>query len=467
VDIDGIDVIAAISKTWVETIMQARRRHGQFDVRWEDGSWSKHLCHPEFMKGPIDMQGTCIDLEAAYRQCPVAKDERKYTVFAVKDPQSLKVIYFIANALPFGHRGSVPGFNRAAKALNHILHEDAGSSPSNYVDDFTLVGPKAIVQPQYARMLKLLTILGWKVKRKNLKRPEHEFLALGVIFEFLEENLSNHMNTSKLLIKNKIERIQKISKEIDRIEAQGIMSGLEAAELRGKMSYSTAQCFARIGALTFNLLNKNSDLHRSRFTPPELITALKWWCHTIYIMPPRTLDFLPGAKPIRILTDGSCEEKADQVGYGGIILDDETNEAWGFGSYMGDELKHVLTEWGIKTQVIGQAELYPMIVARKLLKEKLRHRDIIHFVDNDSARYASIKGYSPTKTSAWLVHLFWETEALCQCRSWIARVPSVSNLADAPSRGSKKEVEALIPHIKWLEWEHDRESEDVAQWCSL
>ena len=83
-----MDVIAAISKTWVETIMQARRRHGQFDVRWEDGSWSKHLCHPEFMKGPIDMQGTCIDLEAAYRQCPVAKDERKYTVFAVKDPQS-------------------------------------------------------------------------------------------------------------------------------------------------------------------------------------------------------------------------------------------------------------------------------------------------------------------------------------------------------------------------------------------
>ena len=121
------------------------------------------------MKGPTDMQGTCIDLEAAYRQCPVAKDERKYTVFAVKDPQTLKVIYFIANALPFGHRGSVPGFNRAAKALNHILHEDAGSSLSNYVDDFTLVGPKAIVQPQYARMLKLLTILGWKVKRKNLK----------------------------------------------------------------------------------------------------------------------------------------------------------------------------------------------------------------------------------------------------------------------------------------------------------
>ena len=136
------------------------------------------------------------------------------------------------------------------------------------------------------------------------------------------------MNTSKLLIKNKVEWIQKIRKEIDRIEAQGIMSGLEAAELRGKMSYSTAQCFARIGALTFNLLNKNSDLHRSTFTPRELITALKWWCHTISIMPPRTLDFLPGAKPIRILTDGSCKDKADQVGCGGIILDDEANEAF-------------------------------------------------------------------------------------------------------------------------------------------
>lgn len=331
------------------------------------------------------------------------------------------------------------------------------------MDDYTLVGPKAIVQPQYTRMLQFLIILGWKVKKKNLKRPEPKFLVLGVILEFLEECLSDNMSISRLPIKNKIERIRKISEEVDRIAAQGIMSGLEAAELRGKTSYSTAHCFARIGALTFNLLNKNPDLHQSRFTPPVLIAALRWWCHTISVMSPSTLDFRPGSKPIRILTDGSCEDEADQVGYGGIMLDDETDEAWGFGSCMGHEFKSVLTEWGNNTQVMGQAELHPMIVARKFLKEKLRHRDIIHFVVNDSARYTSIKGYRPTKTSAWLVHLFWETEALCQCRSWIARVPSVSNLADAPSMGSKKEVEAPIPHIKWLEWEHDRESENVAQ----
>ena len=34
-------------------------------------------------------------------------------------------------------------------------------------------------------------------------------------------------------------------------------------------------------------------------------------------------------------------------------------------------------------------------------------------------------------------------------------------LADDPSRGSKKEVDALIPHIKWLDWENDSGSEDV------
>lgn len=132
-------------------------------------------------------------------------------------------------------------------------------------------------------------------------------------------------------------------------------------------------------------LGKSSDLHRCRFTSQELITALTWWCHTISIMPPRTLDFRPGAKPIRILTDGSCEDKADQVGYSGIMIDDETNEAWGFGSYMGGELKSVLAELGIKTQVIGHAELYPMIVARKPLSQSpswTRGRDSSSTISN-------------------------------------------------------------------------------------
>ena len=73
---------------------------------------------------------------------------------------------------------------------------------------------------------------------------------------------------------------------------------------------------------------------------------------------------------------------------------------------MGREMVRRLSEQGKKKQIIGQAELYPAIVARRLWKKKIEGRDVIHFVDNDSARYALIKGSSPSLESAWLVQSF-------------------------------------------------------------
>ena len=116
---------------------------------------------------------------------------------------------------------------------------------------------------------------------------------------------------------------------------------------------------------------------------------------------------------------------------------------------------------GKKKQIIGQAELYPAICARKLWKEKIKGRDVIHFVDNDRARIALIKGASPCFESAWLVQSFWTDESESDCRSWIARVPSRSNIADGPSRGDRAECERLFPQIQWLTWSDREENADA------
>ena len=86
---------------------------------------------------------------------------------------------------------------------------------------------------------------------------------------------------------------------------------------------------------------------------------------------------------------------------------------------------------------------------------------MIHFVDNDSARIALIKGASPCLESAWLVQSFWIDESESDCRSWIARVPSRSNIADGPSRGDRAECERLFPQIQWLTWSDREENADA------
>jgi hypothetical protein len=67
---------------------------------------------------------------------------------------------------------------------------------------------------------------------------------------------------------------------------------------------------------------------------------------------------------------------------------------------MGPEMSDLLSEEGKRRQLIGQAELLPMIAARMLWSGRLQGRDVLHYVDNDAARFSVIKGCSPSRASA-------------------------------------------------------------------
>ena len=68
------------------------------------------------------MEGTTIDLEAAYKQLPIQPDHERFAVFAIKKPKTAEILFFVARALPFGAKASVHGFNIASRSLNHLLH---------------------------------------------------------------------------------------------------------------------------------------------------------------------------------------------------------------------------------------------------------------------------------------------------------------------------------------------------------
>ena len=81
-----------------------------------------------------------------------------------------------------------------------------------------------------------------------------------------------------------------------------------------------------------------------------------------------------------------------------------------------------------------------MVVARLAWAERLRGRRVLYFIDNDSARQALIKSYSPVLASLRIVLdcLKWDMDN--QSNAWYARVPTASNIADGPSRMSSWEV---------------------------
>ena len=87
-----------------------------------------------------------------------------------------------------------------------------------------------------------------------------------------------------------------------------------------------------------------------------------------------------------------------------------------------------------KKQVIGQAELAPVLVAKTLWAPDLLDVALLAFVDNEAAKLSLVSGVSPTPASEAILCASALCDAHLGTHQWVSRVPSASNPADAPSR---------------------------------
>ena len=88
-----------------------------------------------------------------------------------------------------------------------------------------------------------------------------------------------------------------------------------------------------------------------------------------------------------------------------------------------------------KQQYIGQLELLAALVAYSTFPELMRDKSVVHWIDNESAVYSLVKGYSGAPDSARVVNLFHATAAQLQVCPWFEYVHTDDNIADLPSRG--------------------------------
>eukprot|EP00971_Amphidinium_carterae_P333280 6467941-Amphidinium_carterae.1 len=182
-------------------------------------------------QGLLSLQGTTMDLKAAYKQLAVSPRSLWTALIVVapaagRDPDRR---IFVQKTLPFGAAASVLHFNRAAKSL-HYLGASAGTLMwSPYFDDFTLVEFSVTASSALSLARRLFGMTGWSVAsepRKNLDFVD-SLVALGVKFEF------GSALTGQLVISNKPERIYDMKGEIDCILDEGRISSKQAAQLRG------------------------------------------------------------------------------------------------------------------------------------------------------------------------------------------------------------------------------------------
>ena len=95
-----------------------------------------------------------------------------------------------------------------------------------------------------------------------------------------------------------------------------------------------------------------------------------------------------------------------------------------------------------RRQAINQVELHPVAAAVATWQGIIKGRDVIFWVDNESARCGLIRGASPIAPSQLLITRAWLGIATSESMPWFARVPSCGNPADDPSRGRVDRLEA-------------------------
>ncbi len=94
-------------------------------------------------------------------------------------------------------------------------------------------------------------------------------------------------------------------------------------------------------------------------------------------------------------------------------------------------------------QIIGQAALYPVWLARKQWSGLLSGRRVFIFIDNNGSKDSIVRGFTFSRTGNWIVGAIIDLEFSQVSWNWYARVPTSSNPADDPSR---LDSEALVPN---------------------
>ena len=218
----------------------------------------------------------------------------------------------------------------------------------------------------------------------------------------------------------------------------------------GRLQFLESQLFGRMGKLALADLRQ---VERSSLPTVPLddthLDALKLLRSRLLQGRPRQIVVSASACPVLLFTDGACEPEGDTfvTTIGGVLVVPGRLPRV-FGSHVPGRL---VSQWAERSKhVIGQTELYAVLIARTLWADHLNDSRCIAFVDHTGVHSACINGSSSDKAwRALLMHLEAADEEKPSLM-WYHRVPSASNCADAPSRGRWDELAFLG------RWERDR-----------
>ena len=318
-----------------------------------------------------------------------------------------------------------------------------------FYDDFPGLEPRNTASHARIATEAFLKVLGWTYADSDSKSLPYcaEFPPLGVSM-----SLGAFCN-GRVDIGNKTERVVDLLESVDAMIARDSSSPGELASLHGKMLFAISQTCGRAAVPAVRCIAQHLKVGGAARNNKPLMKALAYLKESLLSASPRTISYLDETRPVIVLSDAAAE--AGSTTFAVFVVDTSTGKR----SVAGGHIPQRLVEWWhamVGEQIIGQGELFPIIAIRAYMGNRWTNRRVLFFIDNDSARDALVKAYSPSLASQNLVYAFYKCEMDHPCYPWFARVPSVSNIADLPARGELQNAARLgKAEVFELGWSED------------
>ena len=424
-DLGGVDEVVSLAIAWVRATVGVK---------------------------PAKLRGRCLDLKSAYKQIHLNGTDRQNAVLTVLEPDSNEVKFFISNVLPFGATGSVMSFNRVARALRDLMRKLLWLPIANYFDDFTHIDLEEMADRSQAVMERFLEILGWQIAAEPAKRTPAaaKFVALGVVVD-LEES-----EKGVIKVKNKEERAVELEDMLKQARREGSMPPSIAAKIQGKMNFAESQCCGRWLIPVLEPVKRRSLMPSSvKYLTEEIVKALEMSHRLLLTAPPRRISAVSDEKPCVVFTDGAYENGVASCGV--VLVSPRSSKAKVMSFVVPEDL---VAEWKKdgQEQVIAQAELLPIMMVKRQMKWALQGARVLYFIDNEGVKEALVSGATRSEQSKKMLIECMVQDAKSNSLTWYARVPSPSNLADAPSRMCVQELHGVLdfeiedPLFDYREW---------------
>ena len=393
-------------------------------VRFFTGPWRKIF-------------GRALDLKSAYKQLARHPTDSWAAILAVWNDDAGTVEFYESVALPFGSVCAVMAFNRMAKALRLILSELFMVINTNFFDDFCQLECEGLCDSAWETAAFVMKLLGWRISMSEDKRSPFagEFNLLGAVVDLTRST------AGLVAVHNKPSRIADLQSLVQSI-CQSETVALSLLEtLKGRLLYAAGHTFGRCSQLAIQLISRVARRGPLVVLDEKLKEVINAALLCLMDAKPRHVSAWSGRPPLIIFTDGACEEDGLCVTHGAAFYDPESHHALMFGDYVPTCWTDKWRAEG-KKQLICQAELFPVLVAKNTWSHLISGRAVLWFIDNNSSLAAVIRSYSPVLENYELLVINARLDVELQAMHWYTRVPSKSNLSDDPSRLQFSELEA-------------------------